>query len=128
MFVIGRRMRDEMDRDVGKNACSWLHFEALRYVDENGEPLMRDVAKHFSITPPAATLLIDGLVNNKMIKRIVDPKDRRTVRVALTPKGRKMIELGIRVRMKKIKEVLSVLTPQANKELISILNKIAIKK
>src|ERR1700722_14170193 len=128
LFVIGRRMRDEMSKDGGKNACSWLHFEELRYVNDNGKPLMRDVASYFSITPPAATLLIDGLVANKMLKRIIDQKDRRTVKLSITPKGKQMMEQGIRERMKKIKEVFAVLTPHEHEELISILNKIAVNK
>ena len=125
MFVIGRRMRDEMKATDAKNGFSWLHFETLRYVREAGKPLMRDVAANFSITPPAATLLIDGLVTDKMLRRIVDPRDRRVVRVALTPKGRQVIERGIEQRAKKIKELFSVLNAKEHIELIRILKKIA---
>lgn len=125
MFLIGRRMRDEMRHDIPKNGCSWIHFEALRYVNDNGKPLMRDVATHFSITPPAATLLIDGLVANKMMRRIVDLKDRRAVRIAMTPKGKQIFKSGIQERMKKIKEVFAVLNAKEQTELIRILGKIA---
>ena len=127
MFVIGRRMREEMKQTSVQNGCSWLHFEALRYIQENGKPTMRDIAAHFSITPPGATLLVEGLVVNKMLKRVVDTKDRRTVRIALTPKGKKMIDHGVQVRMKKIKEVFSVLNQKEYAELIRILEKIAKK-
>jgi DNA-binding MarR family transcriptional regulator len=128
LFVIGRRMRDEMKRNNGQNASSWLHFETLRYVSENGKPLMRDVATYFSITPPAATLLIDGLVASKMLKRVVGPKDRRTVRVAITSRGKQVMEQGIRERMKKIKELFAVLTAREHEELVSILTKMAAYK
>ena len=124
MFIIGRQMRDEMKPVMIKTGCSWLHFEALRYVEDNGKPLMRDVAAHFSITPPAATLLIDGLVANKMIRRIIDPKDRRAVRIALTPKGKITLTKGIAERMKKIKETFSVLNIKEQLELTRILEKI----
>lgn len=124
IFVIGRQMRDEMKPVMAKTGCSWIHFEALRYARDNGKPLMRDVAAHFSITPPAATLLIDGLVDSKMLRRIIDRKDRRAVRVALAPKGRKILTRGIQERMKKIKELFSVLNAREQAELIRILGKI----
>jgi MarR family transcriptional regulator, 2-MHQ and catechol-resistance regulon repressor len=128
MFVIGRKMRDEMKPTMAKNGCSWIHFEALRYVNDHGKPLMRDVAAHFSITPPAATLLIDGLVANKMLRRIIDTKDRRAVRIALTPKGKQVLTRGIHDRMKKIKELFSVLNAEEHAELVRMLEKIAAAK
>ena len=125
MFIIGRRMREDMKESAKLGGCSWLHFEALRYVHDNGRPLMRDVAAHFSITPPAATLLVDGLVVNKMLRRIVDPKDRRAIRVALTPKGKQILTRGREERVAKIKEVFSVLNAKEQAELIRILSRIA---
>jgi MarR family 2-MHQ and catechol resistance regulon transcriptional repressor len=127
MFVIGRRMRDDIRQTAKKGDYSLLHFETLRFVEENKKPLMRDVAAYFSITPPAATLLIDGLVGNKLLRRIVDSKDRRAVRVMLTPKGKQVIDKGIRDRMRKIKEVFSVLNIKEREELLRMLKKIARK-
>ena len=93
LFLIGRQMKDEMRAGQKKgDNCSWLHFEALRYVEDAGKPTMRNVADYFSMTPPAATLLIEGLVANNLMRRAVDSKDRRTVRVALAPKGRQVLD------------------------------------
>jgi DNA-binding MarR family transcriptional regulator len=128
MFIIGRRMREEMKQNEKIGGCSWIHFEALRYIDEKGKPLMSDVAAYFSITRPAATLLVDGLVEGKMLRRIVDPKDRRSVRVALTTKGKNILAHGIKQRVKKIQEVFSVLDTKEHAELVRILNKIAKSK
>jgi len=125
MFVIGRKMREEMKQSMQKSGCSWLHFEVLRFVDESRRILMRDVAEHFSITPPAATLLVDGLVAGKLLRRIVDPKDRRAIRVAITPKGKKILKQGIAERIAKIKHIFSVLDSKEHAELLRILNKIA---
>lgn len=128
MFIIGRRMREEMKQSEKIGGASWIHFEALRYIDDNGKPLMSDVAAYFSITRPAATLLVDGLVEAKMLRRIVDPRDRRAVRVALTPKGKQVLTQGIKQRVKKIQELFSVLDAKEHVELVRILNKIAKSK
>jgi DNA-binding MarR family transcriptional regulator len=128
LFVIARQMRDEMKQSLPKNGCSWIHFEALRYIEDSGKPLMRDVAEHFSITPPAATLLIDGLVEIKLLRRIVDLKDRRAVRIALTPRGKQMLVRGMQQRLKRVKEVFSALDDDEQKALILMLKKIVKKK
>ncbi len=128
MFIIGRRMREEMKQNEKVGGASWIHFEALRYIEEQRRPLMSDVAGYFSITRPAATLLVDGLVEGKMLRRIVDVHDRRAVRVALTPKGKQILAQGIKQRVKKITEVFSVLDAKEHAELVRILNKIAMSK
>lgn len=125
MFMIGRRMRDDMRQYGKENAVSWLHFETLRYVREAGTPLMRDVAEHFSITPPAVTLLVEGLVANQMLRRIVDAKDRRAVRIGLTPKGKETLVRGMRYRKRKITAMFSALNARERTELIRILEKLA---
>ncbi len=121
-------MREEMKQSEKTNGCSWIHFEALRYIHEHGKPLMSDVASYFSITRPAATLLIDGLVEGKMLRRIVDPKDRRAVRITMAPKGSKILVNGIKQRVKKITEIFSVLDAKEHAELVRILKKIAKSK
>ena len=117
-------MREEMKDNPKINGYSWVHLETLRYVDEHGKPLMRDVASHFSITPPAVTLLVDGLVANKMLRRILDPKDRRAIRIALTPKGKQILTRGLNERVAKLKEMFSVLNAKEHVELTRILQKI----
>ncbi len=125
LFVIGRRMKEEMKEGGRKSRYSWLHFEVMRYVGSVGKPLMRDVAEHFSVTPPAATLLIEGLVGIGLLRRVVDPKDRRAVRVALTPKARQLMKRGMQDRTAAIKRLFSVLDAREEQALVEILTKIA---
>jgi MarR family transcriptional regulator, 2-MHQ and catechol-resistance regulon repressor len=125
MFVMGRFMREKMNKTITSGRFgSMLHFETLRYIKEEGKPLMRDVARHFRITPPAATLLIDGLVKEKFLTRIVDPKDRRAVRITLTPQGKKIIARGIMHRIKELKKIFAGLTASEQAQLTAILRKI----
>ena len=125
MFSMGRSMRDRMQKYLRGTGCpSLLHLEALRYIKEKGKPLMRDLAKSFSITPPAATLLVDSMVKDRLIKRIVDVKDRRIVRVALTPHGKSIIERGMEHRTDVMKEIFSALTQEERSQLITILKKL----
>ncbi len=119
LFNIGRRMRDE------KSKYSMLHFQTLRYVQEEGRPLMHGVAAFLRVTPPAATLLIDGLAKDGLLIRSLDKKDRRTVRVSLTPRGKKFIGQCILKKMSKLKKTFGVLTPKERSALVALLEKVS---
>lgn len=126
IFVIGRSMREGIHKRAGGGEFgSFLQFETLRYVKDHKRPLMRDVADYFMITPPAATLLIDGLVREKLLGRAFDERDRRAVRVALTPSGQKFLARGMKVRLAHLKKIFSVLSADERAELTNILRKIS---
>lgn len=118
IFAIGRRMRDD-------EHYSMLHFHTLRYIEREKRPSMHDVAHYLRVTPPAATLLVDGLVKDKLIKRALDTRDRRAVRLSLTSRGKLFLTRGIQKKVKKLKSVFSVLTQKEQAQLATILEKVA---
>jgi DNA-binding MarR family transcriptional regulator len=124
IFIMGRVMRDKMHKHIGAGQCTMIEFETLKYVKDAGKPHMRDVAKTFHVTPPAATLMIDGLVKNKLLARVLDPNDRRSVRVAITPKGKKLLDRGIAKKINEMKKTFGVLTPTERAQFIAIIRKI----
>jgi DNA-binding MarR family transcriptional regulator len=124
-FIMGRLMKDKIHKKIANGQCnSLLEFETLRYVNDTGQPHMRDVAKNFHVSPPAATLMIDGMVRDKMLIRVLDPKDRRSVRVSLTLKGKQMLDHGITKKVKEMKKVFAILTPKETIQFVDILKKI----
>ena len=124
VFLMGRMMRDRLHKDAGAGQCSLVEMEALRYIKEAGKPHMREIAKNFHVTPPAATLMIDGLVKAKFLARVFDPKDRRTIRVTLTARGRQLLERGMARKAGAIKKIFGSLTTAERAEFISIIGKI----
>ncbi|HUC01862.1 MAG TPA: MarR family transcriptional regulator [Candidatus Paceibacterota bacterium] len=124
MFIMGRLMRDKMHRTANSGQCTLLEFETLRYVKEAGKPHMREVAKTFHVTPPAATLMIDGLVKARLLARVLDPKDRRSVRVALTPKGKQLLERGVTNKVREMKKLFGTLTSAERTHFVAALKKI----
>jgi DNA-binding MarR family transcriptional regulator len=124
IFIMGRLMRDKMHKYIGVGQCTLIEFETLKYVKDAGKPHMRDVAKTFHVTPPAATLMIDGLVKAKLLARVLDPNDRRSVRVAITPKGKQLLERGITKKVNEMKKTFGILTPSERAQFIVIIRKI----
>ena len=124
VFIMGRLMRDKMHKNVSPGQCTLLEFETLKYVKDTGSPHMRDVAKTFHVTPPAATLLIDSLVKAKLLARVLDPGDRRSVRVLLTAKGRQLLEQGIAKKVNEMKRIFGILTPTERTHFVAVIKKI----
>ncbi len=127
IFEIGRSMREQMRKSIHGNGkpASFLQFETLRYVKEHKRPYMRDVARYFRITPPAATLLIDGLVREKLLIRQLDTKDRRAIRISLTASGNRYLSKGVTAHLKRLTKLFSTLSHEERTQLLSILRKIS---
>lgn len=124
MFIMGRLMRDKMHKTAAAGQCTMLEFETLKYVKDVGSPHMREVARNFHVTPPAATLMIDGLVKARLLARVLDPKDRRSVRVAVTPRGRQLLDRGITQKVNEMKKIFGILTPAERMHFVVVLKKI----
>ena len=124
MFIMGRLMRDKMHKNIASGQCTMLEFETLKYVKDTGKPHMREVAKNFHVTPPAATLMIDGLVKAKLLARVVDSKDRRSVRVSMTAKGKQLLERGLTKKVNELKKTFAVLNPAERTHFVVVLKKI----
>lgn len=124
VFAMGRVVRENIwNKDRGP-CGSLLGLEVLQYVEEAGQPHMREIAKKFHVTPPAATIMINGLVQGKMLRRILDPADRRSVRVGLTAPGRKVLVRGMAKKTNAFKKVFAVLTPAERTRFAAMLKKI----
>lgn len=124
MFIMGRLMRDKLHKNINEGQCSMMEFATMKYVKDVGQPHMHDVAKNFHVTPPAATLLIEPLVKAKLLARVLDPNDRRSVRVSLTPKGRRILERGIAKKVGEMKKIFGVLAPAERTQFVAIIKKI----
>jgi len=122
LFMLGRAIRERF-HDAKSGGCSFIQFETLRYVKDEERPLMRDVARYLFITPPAATLLIDGLVKEKLLLRMFDRKDRRAVRLELTSKGKKLLQKGYQRKTDHIKKIIASLTARERADLAQIVKK-----
>ena len=83
-----KRFMDEADLSPSQiNALFRLHFGGMCGVSE--------IAGHLGVTDPAASQMVEKLVQRDMVERTEDPSDRRVKLLALTEVGREMIEQTI---------------------------------
>lgn len=65
---------------------------ALTTIADAGPMRMGELAERESIRTPSATALVDGLAEQGLVERQVDPKDRRVVMISVTPAGRALLD------------------------------------
>ena len=126
MFNMGRAIKKQCLMSSGrKNGLSILQIEALWYIGEEKEALMKDLASHLFIAPPSATSLTDDLVKAKLVARSGDKKDRRITAISLTPKGKRALINFLKKRMEKVKKRIGKLSQTEKKSLLRILEKLS---
>lgn len=67
-------------------------MRVLMLLSAIGEARMSDLAHQLGIAPSTLSSLVDRLVEAGLASRLDDPRDRRSVIVALTPAGSQMLD------------------------------------
>jgi len=76
---------------------SGAKLAALTQLVEAGEPVsLGELAAQCACVRSNITQLVDRLESEKLVKRVDDPKDRRSLRAAITPLGRERQAAGAR--------------------------------
>jgi MarR family transcriptional regulator, organic hydroperoxide resistance regulator len=89
------RERSQLAKATGLSMPLFGILIQLRYRGNCG---ISDISERFDISTPAASQLVDKLVQSGLIERTEDPADRRAKKIALTSKGRTIIEKGMSER------------------------------
>jgi DNA-binding MarR family transcriptional regulator len=80
-----------------------------------------DIGEHMGITTPAASQLVERLVNQGLLARTEDPDDRRYKQVSLTKEGMRVVEDGIRARQAWMEELTSAFTFEEQERMTEVL-------
>jgi DNA-binding MarR family transcriptional regulator len=80
-----------------------------------------DISAELRITNAAASQMLEGLVQQELIRRSEDPDDRRAKQLVLTEKGRKILQDGIQARQGWMHHLVDQLTPQEQQQITAAL-------
>jgi len=64
-----------------------------------GPQTLGDLARAEQVRPPTISNLVSGLEREQLVRRTIDPEDRRIVRAAATSRGRRILERARRLRL-----------------------------
>jgi DNA-binding MarR family transcriptional regulator len=75
-------------------------LSALSVLVFGGAKTVSELAALEQVRPPTMSRIVDGLAKKKLVQRVEDEADRRTVRVSATAKGEKLMQAGKARRVK----------------------------
>lgn len=100
-------------------------YSALTKLAEAGEPLaLSELASRLTCVRSNITQLVDRLEADGLVRRVEDPKDRRSIRATLTPLGKERQAAGaVRVQALRavVAEKLAGIEPEALEQALALL-------
>jgi DNA-binding MarR family transcriptional regulator len=113
---IMQSIRVEMRR--GRSAdLSVPQFRTLGFVQRHPDSSLSDLADHLGLTLPSVSKLVDGLVKQKLIRRLESTVDRRRLTLVLTPNGESILNSARGAALANLTKIISRLS---NDELATI--------
>jgi len=79
-------------RDIPVSAISKQEFGLLHLINIHDCNTMSYYSKKIMISKPNLTVVADKLIQENLIERIYDPKDRRVIILKITEKGKNVLE------------------------------------
>lgn len=121
LFAFRRKLSEIVRKESEYLHCPVSHIDALAYITEKGSPSMKDIADHLKITPPSTTAIIEAMQKKKLVTRVLNNRDRRTIRVALTPRAWKFFKILHERKLAVLAKMLSKLNSADQKQFIRLL-------
>ncbi|MBX3046611.1 MAG: winged helix-turn-helix transcriptional regulator [Anaerolineales bacterium] len=114
MRIIRRNFRARRDPDL-----TLPEFRALAYINRNPGCALNELAEFVGVEAPAASKLVESLVQRGLAKREAHAGDRRRVQLSVLPKGQKSIHTVREHTREFLDEQLAALSPKQQEALIA---------
>jgi DNA-binding MarR family transcriptional regulator len=110
---------------LGITGMQTAQYRTLGVLMRKGTPLpMSELGKRLYISKPYMTMLIDQLIQDGLVQRIPDTRDRRVINIAITPEGGRHLKQAASLYKENIKNILSELDRQDLEDLCQSLEKL----
>jgi DNA-binding MarR family transcriptional regulator len=88
---VNRTASPDMFRVLGEVGLSFTQMKALFLLEEAEEMTVKDISARLSMSLPAMSRSVDGLVQRGFVTRREHASDRRSKQIALLPAGRDVL-------------------------------------
>jgi len=82
-------------REAAPAGISVPQFRMLIFARNHGGASVTDVASHLGVTVPTASVAVDRLVRQGLLRAPVTPDNRRRRSIAVTPAGARLVEQAL---------------------------------
>ncbi len=120
--VLSRRLRHGTGERLAPLGLTPGQGRALSVLSRAGEPLrMAELAKLLHVVPRSATGVVDALEERGLVRRGIDPANRRSILVELTDHGRGTLGDLAEARRRAAEELFTPLDPDEQRRLLALL-------
>ncbi|MBC2580046.1 MarR family winged helix-turn-helix transcriptional regulator [Clostridium sp. DJ247] len=112
-------------KTIKEGGLTVSQFAVLEILYHKGDLRVSEIIDKILSTGGNMTVVIDNLVKDNLVKRCIDPKDRRVNLISITEKGRELISEIFPKHLDNVNEIFNVLTVEEKKNLISLLKKLS---
>jgi DNA-binding MarR family transcriptional regulator len=102
-------------------AFSILHYQVLGVLLRFGPLWVSEIGKRLNVSKPNMTPLIERLVQEGMVIRTSEPKDRRVIKIAITREGKNLMESGRKLLQEEMEKVFKDFKSEEMEELAKTL-------
>ncbi len=104
-----------------ENGLSMSQIGALFQI-HRGSSGVSDLGGDLGVSSAAASQMLERLVQQSLITRSEDPKDRRVKQIVLTDKGRQILKESIHARQSWLDELARTISPEEKEQIVGALN------
>jgi DNA-binding MarR family transcriptional regulator len=108
----------EFFAELERAGISLTQIKSLGRLAEADEPIsVKALSDLIGLSVPGISRAVDGLVQRDEVRRMEDPRDRRSKLVSVTPRGRRTYERLLATRMAAIRRFVDELDPEEREAL-----------
>jgi DNA-binding MarR family transcriptional regulator len=105
-----------------QNGFSITQISAWFLIRRKGTSRDSDIGFELGITSPAASQLLERLVQQGLIVRSEDPNDRRLRQIALSQQGEVVLKEGLQARQKWLEDLVKLMSLDEQEQVFTALN------
>jgi DNA-binding MarR family transcriptional regulator len=113
-----RRSSTDLFRVVDELGMSFTQMKMLFLLEDGGDHSLSELAGHLSLSLPAASRAVDGLIQRDYVTRRESAEDRRSRLIALSGQGRDALDRMIRARLQTLDMFVADITPEERDNLL----------
>jgi DNA-binding MarR family transcriptional regulator len=111
----------DLFRVVDELGMSFTQVKMLFLLEDGGEHSLSELAGQLSLSLPAASRAVDGLIQRDFVTRRESAEDRRSRLIALSEPGREVVARMLRARFQKLATFVADFTPEERTNLLTAL-------
>ena len=119
--VFMTRSNEEFARFLRKKKLNYAQYGVLMRLYHHGDCAISSLGKQFGVSMPAASQLVERLVEEGLVERTESEYDRRVKQLALTSQGRALVRASMDARLDWAHALNAALAPEQRESIAQAL-------